>query len=146
MMSDVLGVFFFFNDTATTEIYTYLHTLSLHDALPISIGIGHPSEIEFPFAEKRRLPGRRRRETLQSRDGGCIVGGGITRLGEGEDSDQRSDGDMPDCCLGVWMRVRHETYTVGRGLICAERKRGVEGKRGVVRIDVGGRRRITKKI
>src|SRR3546814_2110785 len=26
----------FFNDTATTEIYTYLPTLSLHDALPIS--------------------------------------------------------------------------------------------------------------
>ena len=34
-MSDdgVMFVFFFFNDTATTEIYT----LSLHDALPISI-------------------------------------------------------------------------------------------------------------
>src|SRR5574338_1337170 len=30
--------FFFFNDTATTEIYT----LSLHDALPIS---GHPSGV-----------------------------------------------------------------------------------------------------
>src|SRR2546422_6880511 len=29
-------MFFFFNDTATTEIYT----LSLHDALPISLGIG----------------------------------------------------------------------------------------------------------
>src|SRR5256886_13656820 len=28
--------FFFFNDTATTEIYT----LSLHDALPISRGVG----------------------------------------------------------------------------------------------------------
>src|SRR3546814_11128757 len=28
--------FFFFKDTATTEIYTYGHTLSLHDALPIS--------------------------------------------------------------------------------------------------------------
>src|SRR5213594_5197268 len=27
--------FFFFNDTATTEIYTSVHTLSLHDALPI---------------------------------------------------------------------------------------------------------------
>src|SRR3546814_9639788 len=25
------------NDTATTEIYTYRHTLSLHDALPISL-------------------------------------------------------------------------------------------------------------
>src|SRR5256885_16663139 len=31
-------VFFFFNDTATTEIYT----LSLHDALPISLGVVHP--------------------------------------------------------------------------------------------------------
>jgi len=29
-----VGFFFFFNDTATTEIYTVLHTLSLHDALP----------------------------------------------------------------------------------------------------------------
>src|SRR3546814_14543734 len=28
---------FFFNDTATTEIYTYRHTLSLHDALPICL-------------------------------------------------------------------------------------------------------------
>src|SRR6056300_441268 len=27
--------FFFFNDTATTEIYTNLNTLSLHDALPL---------------------------------------------------------------------------------------------------------------
>src|SRR3546814_18258699 len=33
-LSYVFAVFFF-NDTATTEIYTYLHTLSLHDALPI---------------------------------------------------------------------------------------------------------------
>src|SRR3712207_3359225 len=35
---DTSGVFFFFNDTATTEIYT----LSLHDALPI-----------FPASKKR---------------------------------------------------------------------------------------------
>src|SRR6184192_4839904 len=28
--------FFFFNDTATTETYTSIDTLSLHDALPIS--------------------------------------------------------------------------------------------------------------
>src|SRR3546814_5370645 len=28
--------FCFFNDTATTESYTYLHALALHDALPIS--------------------------------------------------------------------------------------------------------------
>src|SRR2546429_4661773 len=30
-----VSFFFFFNDTATTEIYT----LSLHDALPISVGV-----------------------------------------------------------------------------------------------------------
>src|SRR3546814_13042199 len=30
-------IVFFFNDTATPEIYTYLHTLSLHDALPIFV-------------------------------------------------------------------------------------------------------------
>ena len=28
------------NDTATTEIYTSSHTLSLHDALPISVLLG----------------------------------------------------------------------------------------------------------
>src|SRR5256885_752751 len=36
--------FFFFNDTATTEIYT----LSLHDALPISIGLGGLSATTSP--------------------------------------------------------------------------------------------------
>src|SRR3546814_3283601 len=29
-------IVFFFNDTATAEIYTYRHTLALHGALPIS--------------------------------------------------------------------------------------------------------------
>src|SRR5256885_6531687 len=50
--------FFFFNDTATTEIYT----LSLHDALPIL-----PSAVErhgggiVPSAERDTGPPRRRR-------------------------------------------------------------------------------------
>src|SRR3546814_1401160 len=35
MLYSFFFFFFFFNDTSTTEIYTYLHTLSLHDALPI---------------------------------------------------------------------------------------------------------------
>src|SRR3546814_14425155 len=34
-----MSLFFFFNATATTEIYTYGHTLSLHDALPISVEV-----------------------------------------------------------------------------------------------------------
>src|SRR3546814_6991768 len=47
---------FFFNDTATTEIYTYLHTLSLHDALPISAvvlarDLHHPEAAEVRRGE-----------------------------------------------------------------------------------------------
>src|SRR2546427_7782393 len=37
-------LFFFFNDTATTEIYT----LSLHDALPIFRRVGRPGILEGP--------------------------------------------------------------------------------------------------
>src|SRR5256885_3843944 len=44
-LSELLAVFFFFNDTATTEIYT----LSLHDALPI-----YPTTIAA--ARSRLLP------------------------------------------------------------------------------------------
>src|SRR3546814_1552948 len=34
------------NVTASTTIYTYLHTLSLHDALPISVSSGNPASAE----------------------------------------------------------------------------------------------------
>src|SRR6056300_1344618 len=37
--------FFFFNDTATAEIYTNLNTLSLHDALPIYSSHIHKSRM-----------------------------------------------------------------------------------------------------
>src|SRR6186713_3653319 len=39
--------FFFFNDTATTEIYTPLYTLSLHDALPICCDFSDAPEGEY---------------------------------------------------------------------------------------------------
>src|SRR2546426_12535669 len=39
-------LFFFFNDTATTEIYT----LSLHDALPISSRSHHPLWLETSYS------------------------------------------------------------------------------------------------
>src|SRR5262249_58486303 len=48
--STPLSLFFFFNDTATTEIYT----LSLHDALPIyQRRRGLPPEFELPRADRR---------------------------------------------------------------------------------------------
>src|SRR2546427_13046875 len=46
--------FFFFNDTATTEIYT----LSLHDALPISLASRSPSPsaMGMPSTSRRSTP------------------------------------------------------------------------------------------
>src|SRR3546814_8301090 len=45
---------FFFNATATTDIYTYGHTLSLHDALPI-----YPDGSPLPLPGKGSEPGCR---------------------------------------------------------------------------------------
>src|SRR5256885_16994010 len=47
------SVFFFFNDTATTEIYT----LSLHDALPISQR--RPLGVQHRLENRHALPGHR---------------------------------------------------------------------------------------
>src|SRR2546429_9921512 len=60
-------LFFFFNDTATTEIYT----LSLHDALPIlaSAASGASTPRPSPAPSTRRREGRSEEHTseLQSR-------------------------------------------------------------------------------
>src|SRR2546430_4067446 len=66
---------FFFNDTATTEIYT----LSLHDALPISVGDAHA---QAPSVRKVRVPlhgerPRRGRDEGAHRDRRC--GGELRR-------------------------------------------------------------------
>src|SRR5256885_16782273 len=60
--------FFFFNDTATTEIYT----LSLHDALPISVaqlGRGVPHGAAVPAVSRRR---RSHRHDSRGRAGGGL--------------------------------------------------------------------------
>src|SRR3546814_19952834 len=53
-------IVFFFKCTATTEIYTYRHTLSLHGALPIS----------RVLAEDRSLRGR----MVLATKGGIVIG------------------------------------------------------------------------
>src|SRR3712207_7906340 len=61
--------FFFFNDTATTEIYT----LSLHDALPIC-----SVRLVLPTSTCARMPRLRvctKRHVLDYRGGGSGVGG-----------------------------------------------------------------------
>src|SRR6059036_4320295 len=50
-------VFFFFNETATTEIYTTYGTLSLHDALPILLRLLRGRErVQPPQDGLRKLP------------------------------------------------------------------------------------------
>src|SRR3546814_12195774 len=68
---------FFLNDTAPTEIYTYGHTLSLHDALPIcrrTLFLGlrqrHPALDHLEGA-----PGLRRRVVEALRMGDAAAGG-----------------------------------------------------------------------
>src|SRR2546430_11377548 len=53
-------IFFFFNDTATTEIYT----LSLHDALPISAGHvrSHRQDARFSRLPRAARPARLARQ------------------------------------------------------------------------------------
>src|SRR3546814_8275346 len=55
---------FFFTATATTEIYTYSHTLSPHDALPSCVAVRHDihlvpvgeTELVTQFGRDRDLP------------------------------------------------------------------------------------------
>src|SRR5256886_17545559 len=67
----MLSKLFFFNDTATTEIYP----LSLHDALPISRGAGQGRAAVRGGAGRRRRPLLRRRQ----RDGVAAVRRGPAR-------------------------------------------------------------------
>src|SRR5689334_24718787 len=53
--------FFFFNDTATTEIYT----LSLHDALPILLRRARRDERRQAAGERERHAGRRDRKSTR---------------------------------------------------------------------------------
>src|SRR3546814_9423796 len=63
------GFLFFFNDTATSYSYTYLHTPSLHDALPIwRQGVGRLAgtrrrgALRGPRPQAHAQPGKRDRE------------------------------------------------------------------------------------
>src|SRR3989454_6805046 len=62
--------FFFFNDTATTEIYT----LSLHDALPICARLREPLGVPTRRAARLRGRGGRDRGPGAQRRGGRAAG------------------------------------------------------------------------
>src|SRR5881397_1017884 len=74
---------FFFNDTATTEIYTAQYTLSLHDALPISLR-GRSAPARRPHRRAPRPPrggdGARRAGPHVKRDSPRAILGVLTGL------------------------------------------------------------------
>src|SRR5258708_32074418 len=92
-------LFFFFNDTATTEIYT----LSLHDALPICAE--HERRHEIP--ECRPHDRGTRRQHARRHDGGDRVGGVVKAIdkiedqGDEQNRQHEPDGGAHQACLIV---------------------------------------------
>src|SRR3546814_16845861 len=67
--------FVFFNDTATSEIYTYLHTLSLHDSLTIYQPGHFGADRHLPRADACRLPREAHRDADDARPCGSQAAG-----------------------------------------------------------------------
>src|SRR6266702_8957904 len=96
MQTHISTLFFFFNDTATTEIYT----LSLHDALPI-------------FAESAGER-RRRRGLAVERIGAAILGpGNIGTRSEEHTSELQSRGHLV-CRLLLEKKKNHNIRSLAR--------------------------------
>src|SRR3546814_12139901 len=121
---------FFFNYSATAQIYTYCHTLSLHYALPIWLSshqgvLGRHRAAVAPRHHRRLLPRfhSRRRRIRHPRP--------ARRIG---DPDDRQD---------AVERILQQSRLAA--LLGRDRKSAVEGKSVSVRVDLGGRRFIKKK-
>src|SRR5882762_5947390 len=82
----ITSYFFFFNDTATTEIYT----LSLHDALPISRPPGLSATLHPP-ARSRSVLGREKFIKIVNCKMGCT--------GKRQNSGPQRMRDAHPCCL-----------------------------------------------
>src|SRR3546814_2931425 len=80
-----MGVFVcFFNDTATTESYTYCHTLSLHDALPICAHAGLVAVRGPVRADGDRAGGAVQRRRRQWHAAGVCPGRALRGLAGGD--------------------------------------------------------------
>src|SRR6266542_4354013 len=120
LVSYALSLLFFFNDTATTEIYT----LSLHDALPIALPVSLWESEVLP----RRVPGYRPEQLDQLCATGEVVwvGAGLDRVALFFRDDAslfgppggapKSDSEAADAIRGAlgrealfWFDLLHET-------------------------------------
>src|SRR3546814_19319535 len=84
-------LFCFFNATATTEIYTYLHTLSRHDALPSEVVGAEREALQERRLEDETeavLPGLLRAEV--GVDAAHHLPGLVAEVGRGAGQDRKS--------------------------------------------------------
>src|SRR2546429_4489986 len=110
-----LYFFFFFNDTATTEIYT----LSLHDALPISVG-------DRDSVAHRRGPRRRDRRAGIAR--GVQHGTGAPRLARSEEHTSELQSRLHLVCRLLLEKKNEPANSTPRAVRIGER-----GRDGTVR-------------
>src|SRR5881397_3970202 len=132
----IVHYFFFFNDTAPTEIYTAQYTLSLHDALPISTnragaarGAVHARRVELHHAIGVGQP--------------AVAHRGIVRV-ELLDLHGLDRGIERVCPLQHQVeRFLHAAQSVGAGdddRLRDPTRRGRQGERGAHRVRNGGGR------
>src|SRR3546814_16953031 len=128
---------FFFNDTTTTEIYTYGHTLSLHDALPISPIFGQVAQRGHEVAVRRLVVDQDREgfrlvaPVLQPVE--AVVGDQVGRIAL-DDAEPLLRDDVG--VLIFALVVEHLPVVEAEP---GARKRDVWGKSVSVRLDLGGR-------
>src|SRR5213079_2557176 len=126
---------FFFNDTATTEIYTTTDTLSLHDALPIYHGVsGREVEAELVLVGGRvgarvlragKLgPGPLRRAPLR---GERHRAGGAVRDGVRQVDVVAQVGEPAEHEAVIGVHPRRVERAIERVGLAAPRTRGVDG-------------------
>src|SRR3712207_7562869 len=100
-------LFFFFNDTATTEIYT----LSLHDALPISRR-AHERAARPPLRRRRGLP----RGRARARERGRLARGGRPARRHGGRADRKST------------RLNSSHANISYAVFCLKKKKNIAGE------------------
>src|SRR3546814_3532254 len=132
-------LFFFFNDTATTEIYTYGHTLSLHDALPIYTRQGRPPEKD-QHQVHRPGPYQPTYHSADRQDAGHSADqSGCDHHDEGhhggEDAPERKDGKTArQVHRSWWPRRRSEEHTselqslmrISSAVLCLKKKKTLQ--------------------
>src|SRR3982750_4019282 len=87
--------FFFFNDTATTEIYT----LSLHDALPIYVPLLHDAR-DFRARSRRRPDGGGDRKSTRLNSSHTVISYAVFCLKKKHPQSNRPGG-LGRCCFGA---------------------------------------------